>query len=206
MPQTEGPEEFFKVLREVQQGKKRQEGEPAAEGEPAPVLSAAPGPPGTLCLSYLAALGGLVIVVLVVLLAYLIGRRHGWDAYEADLRRQAEKATEKATSATPGQPAPQAQAPEVVDGAVFTLLTLGKAAADRESVEKEAEYLNKYAPFKTLHLEAHAWRDRSGRYRLCARGFKAMDEAMRKQVRDQVRNLVSRHGQREYRGSDFLPQ
>jgi hypothetical protein len=94
-----------------------------------------------------------------------------------------------------------------VDGAVFTLLTLGKAAADRESVEKEAEGLNKYAPFKTLQVEAYVWRDHGGRYRLCARGLKAMDEATRKSVRDQIRSLMCpHHKMREYRDSDFLPQ
>lgn len=209
MPRAEGPEEFFKVLREVQQGKKRPEGgEPAAASpSPAPAAYEPEGvvPPGTVSLSYAAAAGGAVIVLLLILLAYLVGRQQGWGAYEAMLRRRSEQAAEKA-AAPPKAPPPQAQDAEVIDGKVFTLLTLGKEAKDRESVAKEAEYLNKYAPFKALGLEAHAWRDPSGRHRLCAKGFASMDEAARKQVRDQVRNLVSRQGRREYRDSDFLPQ
>ncbi|HUT36887.1 MAG TPA: hypothetical protein VNE39_25620 [Planctomycetota bacterium] len=205
MPHSEGPEEFFKVLREVQQGKAKHEGA-GGPAEPAPAGEPSEGPLGTLALSYPAALGGVVIVVLLVVLGYLLGRQHGWNAYEAALKHQAARAVEKATTAAPAKAAPQGQAPEVIEGMVFTLLTLQKSAADRESVQKEAEYLNKYAPFKALGLEAYAWRDTSGKYRLCARGFANMDDATRKQVRDQVRNLVSRQGRREYRDSDFLPQ
>lgn len=206
MTRAEGPEEFFKVLREVQQGKKKHEGE-TPPGEPSPAVASpepAPEPTGTLSLSYPAAAGAVAIAVLLIVLGYLVGRQQGWSAYEAALRRQGEKAVPKPTTATPL--APRLQAAEVVDGMVFTLLTLGKSTADRDSVEKEAEYLNKYAPFKALQVEAYVWRDPSGRYRLCAKGLKAMDEAARKQVRDQIRNLVSRQGRREYRDSDFLPQ
>lgn len=212
MPRAEGPEEFFKVLREVQQGKKTPDGGVGTEGPSPVVAKEGPGPAlaGTVSLSVPAAAAGVVIVLLLMVLAYLVGRQHGWLAYEAMLRRQgereAEKTAEKATKATKAPTPEPAQTPEVVDGAVFTLLTLQKSAADKESVTKEAEYLNKYAPFKALGVEAYVWRDSSGRYRLCARGFKAMDEATRKQVRDQIRNLVSRQGRREYRDSDFLPQ
>ncbi len=212
VPRAEGPEEFFKVLREVQQGKKKPDGGPTAEASPPGAIPAEPefAPPATLSLSLAAAAGAVVIVLLLVVLAYLVGRQQGWHAYEAMLRRQgereAEKAAERATPTTKASPAAPTHAAEVIDGSVFTLLTLQKAAADRESVTKEAEYLNKYAPFKVLGVEAYVWRDNSGRYRLCAKGFKAMDEATRKQVRDQIRNLVSRQGRREYRDSDFLPQ
>jgi hypothetical protein len=207
VPHTEGPEEFFKVLREVQQGKPKADGA-AGPAEPAPPASIAQeeGPPGTLALSFPAAIGGLVIVVLLVVLGYLLGRQQGWNAYEAALKHQGAATQEKATTATPAKAPSAAQAPEVIEGKVFTLLTLQKGAADRDSVQKEAEYLNRYAPFKALGIEACTWRDPSGRYRLCARGFRDMDEATRKQVRDQVRNLVSRQGRREYRDSDFLPQ
>jgi len=206
VPRSEGPEEFFKVLREVQQEKSKHEGRPPG-AEPALAFEPDTLPAGTLCLSYLAALGSVVIVVLLVILAYLFGRQHGWWAYDAALKRQAERAAQKATSAAPVQPPPLATEPEVLDGLVFTLVTLGKAPADRASVEKEAEFLNKYAPFKALQVEAYAWRDRGGRYRLCARGFKGMDEATRKQVRDKLRSL-SPHGKgrRDYQDSDFLPQ
>ncbi|MBM4038740.1 MAG: hypothetical protein FJ290_09515 [Planctomycetes bacterium] len=207
MPHTEGPEEFFKVLREVQQGKGKPEGGvPVVTAAPPAASTEGVGPPGTLSLSYPAAACGVVIVVLLVVLGYLLGRNRGWDACEAWLKEQAERAVEKAGTATPAKAPPLAQAPEVIEGKVFTLLTLQKGAADRESVEKEAEHLNRYGPFKALGIEAYAWRDPSGRYRLCAKGFKGMDEATRKQVRDQVRNLVSRQGRREYRESDFLPQ
>jgi len=208
VPHTEGPEEFFKVLREVQQGKTKPDGA-GGPAEPAPPSASSEEegpPPGTLALSFPAAIGGVVIVILLVVLGYLVGRRQGWNAYEAALKQRGEVATEKATTATPAKAPSVAQAPEVIDGKVFTLLTLQKGVADRESVQKEAEYLNRYAPFKALGLDACAWRDTSGRYRVCARGFLGMDEATRKQVRDQVRNLVSRQGRREYRDSDFLPQ
>ncbi len=207
MPHTEGPEEFFKVLREVQQGKPKGEGAaPAAAPAPPAAISGEEGPPGTLSLSFPAALCGVVIVVLLVVLGYLFGWNRGWNAYEARLKERAERAVEKAATGTPAKAMPVAQAPEVVEGKVFTLLTLQKGTADRESVEKEAAYLNGYGPFKATGLDAYVWRDASGRYRLCAKGFKDMDEATRKQVRDQVRNLVSRQGRREYRDSDFLPQ
>ncbi len=205
MARSGGPEEFFEVFREVQQGKKAPEGGTPRTPPAAPVEPGGP-PPGTLSLSYLAAGGALVIVALLVVLGYLLGRMHGWAAYEAATKRQAEKPpSEKASTAAPAPQTRVSTAPEVVDGMVFTLLTLGKATADRESAEKEAEYLNKYAPFKALGVEAHVWRDGAGRYRLCAKGFKDLDEAARKKVRDQIRNLVSRHGKREYRDSDFLP-
>jgi len=194
-----GPEEFFEVFRSVQEGKKGHEELPVA-----PAAGPPPGPADAraLTVSYLAAGGAVVIVVLLVLAAYLLGRQHGWRAREAALRRAtgsqgAEPAQAPAVAAVADQP-------EIVDGAVFTLLTLGRADADRESIVKEAEYLNGYAPFRALQVEAYAWRDRTGKYRLCARGFKAMDEATRKRVRDQIRGLMSRHAKREYRDADFL--
>ncbi len=208
MARSSGPEEFFEAFREVQQGKKALEGAPARPTAPAPAEPGGP-PPGTLCFSYLAGGLGLVIVLLLVAVGYFVGRWHGWSAYEAMLKHQAEKAIDKAAEKTATIAAAQPRAgvaPEVVDGMVFTLLTLGKGTADRDSAQKEADYLNKYEPFKALGVEAYVWRDGAGRYRLCARGLKDLDDAARKKVRDQIRKLSSRHGKHEYRGSDFLPK
>jgi len=200
-----GPEEFFVALGEIHEGKKQQttEGGPQPQ-EPLPPAGEEAPPPGTIELSHPAAGGAIVIALLLIVLAYLVGRQHGWSAYEAALRSQSQAPPTKATTHSPAAKAPDQATPELVDGAVFTLLTLGKTASDLESVQKEADYLNKYAPFQSLGLQAYAWRDRAGRYRLCARGFKGMDEATRKQVREGVRSLVSRQNRREYRDSDFL--
>jgi len=205
-----GPEEFFEAFRGMQQAKKRPEGEAPDEApvQGAPRAESQVLATGEVTLSYPAVAGGVVIVLLLVVLGYLVGRQHGWRAYEGAIKRQAEEAAQKPQSATPAAKASGAVSsePEVIDGMVFTMLTLGKTPADRASVEKEAEYLNRYAPFTALQVEAYVWRDKAGRYRLCARGLQAMDAATRAQVRDQIRNLVSRQGRREYRDSDLLPQ
>ena len=203
-----GPEEFFEVFRKVQETKKgRDEG---AEVEAPPVerprgpqaTPAALGEPGAVSLSYPAAAGAVVIVVLLLLAAYLVGRQHGWVARERAARRPT--TGEAAKASTPAPVPGVADEPELVSGTIFTLLTLGKADEDLDSVTKEAEYLNGYAPFRALQVQAYVWRDRAGKYRVCARGLKALDEPTRKHVRDQIRGLMSRHGKREYRDADFL--
>ena len=47
------------------------------------------------------------------------------------------------------------------------------------------------------------WRDRQGRYRLCARGLKGVSAPKREDVKTQIRKLKSRFGKLEYKGADF---
>jgi len=204
-----GPEEFFEVFREVQKGRKKpehtREGHTPAPSEPADT-GGEEASAGEVRLSYPAAGGAVLIAVLLVVLGYLVGRQDGWRAYEAFVIKQATTQAAKPDGAKAAAQKRSVKGPEIVNGLVFTLLTLGKGQADKASAEKEAEYLNSYAPFRALQVRAYVWRDGAGRYRVCAAGLKDMDEATRKQVRDGIRNLVSRHGRREYRDCDFLPQ
>ncbi len=201
MPRGRGPEEFFEVFREVQEGRKARDERP--EGPPPrPSPRGAEPRDGALSLTYPALAGSAVVVVLLVAAGYLLGRQHGWRAALRSARRSQRPATPAGVAARPqGEPA----TPEMMeDGTIFTLLTLGRERKDRESVEAEAQYLNSYGPFLALGLRAYAWRDSSGKYRLCARGFRAMAPADRQRVRDQVRRLAARSGRREYRDADFL--
>ena len=220
MPRRSGPEEFFEVFREMQEGKKSREPggterpkapEPSAPEHPAVLSDAteeAPAPPteaglqGTVTVGYFTVGAAFVIVALLCLATYLLGRHHGWEAHGAALERARREAG--ASPATHSATTPGVTGPEIVDGTIFTLLTLGRGEQDAESVATEVEYLNSYGPFLALQIEAYSWRDRSGKYRVCARGLRSMDEATRNRVRDQVRRLTSRHGKREYRDSDFL--
>ncbi len=205
MPRGRGPEEFFEVFREVQQNRKaREQKAPRAEDQkaPEPAARSPETAASAVALTYPAIAGSVVAVVLLAVAAYLLGRQHGWRAALDAARRG-----RKATPSTASQSAPRLVAAEpefMEDGTVFTLLTLGRGAKDRESVEAEAKHLNSYGPFQALGLRAYVWRDRSGKYRLCARGFKALSPQDRQRVRDQVRRLRARSGRREYRDADFL--
>lgn len=214
MSHARGPEEFFEVFREVQSTRKKRDDKPpgpgAAEAKPGERTAAPnadqPGPAfweGELTLRYpVAALIGVAIVLLAVA-AYLAGRQHGWARHSAS---QAPKA-EPGQTARPGTAASAAvtsDEPELVDGKVFTLLISGAKAKDLESVKAEAEYLNRYGAFKALPVQAYVWRDREGRYRLCARGFLDLAPALREDVRREIRTLKSRFGKHEYNKADFF--
>lgn len=205
MSRGRGPEEFFEVFREVQQGRKTHEEKPARAETPQPEPPTGPSgtPSGVFALSYPALAGVAVAVVLLVAAGYLLGRQHGWRAALRAAPRSPRAAPSSAERAAAQQP--QWGEPEFMeDGTVFTLLTLGRESKDRESVEAEALYLDSYGPFRALGVRAYLWRDRSGKYRLCARGLKAMSAAERGRVRDQIRRLTARSGRREYRDADFL--
>ena len=202
MPHARGPEEFFEVFREVQQSRKARDEKPAApdsaSGKPSGRLGEALT--GGLTLTYPAIAGSVVVVVLLVVAGYLVGRQRGW---RAALSRARQPATATPTTRTLREK--EVVAPEFMeDGTVFTLLTLGREAKDRQSVEEEAKHLNSYGPFVALGLTAYAWRDHSGKFRLCARGMKGLSAQDRQRVRDQVRKLAARSGKREYRDADFL--
>ncbi len=202
VPRARGPEEFFEVFREVQQSRKARDEKPTAPRTPSAEPSRRLGDAlsGELTLTYPAIAGSVVVVALLVVAGYLVGRQHGWRAALAQAR-QASTATTAAKTRTEKKVA----APEFMDdGTIFTLLTLGREAKDRQSVEAEARHLNSYGPFVALGLTAYAWRDHSGKYRLCARGMKGLSPQERQRVRDQVRRLAARSGKREYRDADFL--
>ena len=220
MPRGRRPEEFFEVFREVQANKKGANDEPGEDARPGPSAEAdiqaaepvveAPrrpglfaGPPVALSRRNLAYAAGLALVVVVA--AYLIGWQRGWAAYERAARRRRQPAAAKPTTkpSTPAAALVDDGTPELVDGKVFTLLVSGKTAAWRRSVDEEAEYLNGYAPFKNLRVRAYSYRDKDGRFRVCARGLAAMDPATRDRVTKAVRRLKSRRGKLEYSHADF---
>lgn len=220
MPRGRSPEEFFEVFREVQTNKKKQDGEPeepaqperdarrdeAASPRPArdPGRSVLAGPPLTVSRTTVAV--GAAALALVLLATYLIGRQQGWRAYIAARRQAAAKQEAEPTQKAKGAPAaPSRTEPEFVDGKLFTLLVSGKRAEHRKSVEQEVAYLNDYAPFKALVIRAYAYTDRSGSHRVCATGLGALTQAEREHVKQSVRRLKSRRGQREYSGADFYP-
>ncbi len=220
MPRGRSPEEFFEVFREVQTNKKKQDAEPQERAQPerdarrdeaasprparGPERSLLAGPP--LSVSRTTAAVGAAALALVLLAAYLIGRQQGWRAYVAARRQAAAKQEAEPTPKAKGAPAaPSRVVPEFVDGKLFTLLLSGKRPEHRKSVEQEVAYLNGYAPFKALVIRAYAYTDRSGSHRVCATGLGALTQAEREHVKQNVRRLKSRRGQREYSGADFYP-
>ena len=92
---------------------------------------------------------------------------------------------------------------ELLGRKVFTLVTLGRQAKDRDVLEREARYLNAYQQFRQFGLQAFVYRDARGRYRLCARGFAAKGQAERERCREAVRRLRDSRGQRSYGEADF---
>jgi len=210
VPNGRSPEEFFEVFREVQASKRKREEKPAAPPEtPAPPAEEAPArsllsrfrwpAEGALTVSYPVVGAAAVVLLLVAVGGYLLGRQQGWHAHAAWL---AHKAAPKAAPAT-STGAVASEEPEYVEGKVFTLLVSGNDARARASSEQEAKYLNNYAPFKALQVQAYVWRDKSGSYRVCARGLGAMGAASRENVKTQVRKLRSRFGKHEYQQADF---
>lgn len=203
MTHESGPEEFFEVFREVQESKKKHEEGAAAPGEGEEslhVVPAAPSEPAVLGVSRPVAVAVVVGALLLVVAAYLLGKQHGWQAHAAARKAASRQPHEPATPAPVG---PGTDEPELVDGKLFTLLLSGTRAKDSTSVEEEARYLNSYEPFRALGVQAYVWRDRQGRYRLCARGLKGMSAPKREDVRSQIRKLKSRFGKPEYKGADF---
>ncbi len=218
MPRGRSPEEFFEVFREVQTSKKKQDAEPEERAQPerdarrdeaasprparGPGRSVLAGPPLTVSRTTVAV--GAAALALVLLATYLIGRQQGWRAYVAARREAAAKQEAEPTQKAKGAPAaPSRAVPEFVDGKLFTLLLSGKRPEHRKSVEQEVAYLNGYAPFKALVIRAYAYTDRSGSHRVCATGLGALTQAEREHVKQSVRRLKSRRGQREYSGADF---
>lgn len=210
MPRGGGPEEFFEVFREVQaarkegQAAKKDHGDSPAlpQSPPAVLQDVDEAPGGAFTISYLAAGAVVVIVALIAVLAFLLGRNYGWDACEAALRRQPEQAAspKASTGIVPGF---AAQAEELIDGRAFVMLTGEKTPAARGSAEKEAEHLNRHPLFLKYGLVAYVWRDALERYRVGVRGFARMDEATRIRVRDEIRRLPSRDGKPLYADAGF---
>jgi hypothetical protein len=215
------PEEFFEVFREVQTRKKRdsetEQGDEVEErpapreqetdartgtrekSEERPSLLA--GPPVTLSRTVVAI--GAAALLLVLLATYLIAWQRGWQAH-ADARRKA--AAKPPAGKAQRQPARKAASgPELVDGKVFTLLVSGSDSENLASVKQEVAYLNGYAPFRVLGLEAYAYTDSKGRHRVCARGFRGMSPERRQDAKHEVRRLRSRHNKLEYKDADFFP-
>jgi len=207
VPRSRGPEEFFEVFREMQQSKKKGEEKPDSQ-EPELQLKPrqpAPSPEGPLLsISRTTAVAAVVAVVLLVVAAFLLGKQYGWRSHAAQVARKKTGAPRPApTTRTPAGRV--SEGPELVGGKIFTLLVSEKEAQHRKSAEEEAKYLNSYAPFGALEVEAYVWRDKRGRYRLCARGLAKMRPAEREQVKKQIRRLKSRFGKREYKDADFYP-
>ncbi len=221
MARGRSPEEFFEVFREVQTRKKRdseteqsdaveerpdpREQVPDAragareESEERPSLLA--GPPVTVRRTAVAI--GAAALLLVLLATYLIAWQRGWRAH-ADARRKA--AAKPPAEQAQRQPARKAvSGPELVDGKVFTLLVSGSRPENLESVKQEVAYLNGYAPFRVLGLEAYAYTDSRGRHRVCARGFRGMSPERREDAKREVRHLRSRHNKLEYKDANFFP-
>lgn len=215
MARGRSPEEFFEVFREVQTRKKQEpeaeeneespahrqqeaKAEPESPPEAEESRSLLTGSPVTLSRTAVAI--GAAALLLVLLATYLIAWQRGWRAHAAARRKAAAKPPSERAA---GPPPKAARGPELVDGKVFTLLVSGSSSENLESVKEEVAYLNGYAPFRVLGLEAYAYTDRKGRHRVCARGFRAMDSQRRKDVKREVRHLRSRRNKLEYKDADF---
>jgi hypothetical protein len=214
------PEEFFEVFREVQETKKRQ-GEAAdaedapAKPEPArpdkPVMNLADREPlmdrlsdffaRTLTVSYTIVATCIVAVILLLMVAYMLGKQSGWSSHAAAVKAAQEPAEPGKMSAAPTLPPSTS---DFVDGKILTLATLGTQDSHRENIQNDADYLNQDPTFNTLGLTAFAYRDRAGRYRLAARGLDRYEPARREQVIQQVRRIKSKRGKLEYATADLM--
>jgi hypothetical protein len=203
-----GPEEFFEVFREVQASKKRRDDEPAADAEeprpaPEPEAFEPAGPPPTLAVSYPVAAACVVGALLLIVAAYLLGKQAGWRAYDEAMKRPGRRAGTQAAADTRLSPGVISAEPELVDGKVFTLITYGSSRSNEELAEAEVEYLNAYEPFRALGVQAYTYRDRNGKYRLCARGLAGRRATDREDVKAKIRKLRSRRSKLDYSDAEF---
>ena len=205
-----GPEEFFEVFREVQSGRKGRpesdaqpdgEAEPTAPSETQPAGSPAWTLPETVEVSFVVAAAFVAGALLLIVGSYMLGRQQGWRAHAAAVAPPGPQEGPAPGTGTPATPA--SDAPELVDGKVFTLVTYGKARQHRQWAQMEADYLNALPRFQALSVQAYPYRDRSGTHRLCVRGLAAKSAAERGTVKARIRALKSRAGKPEYSDADF---
>jgi len=205
-----GPEEFFEVFREVQAGRKGRpesdaqpdgQAEPAAPSETQPPARPAWTLPEAVQVSFVVAAAFVVGAVLLTVGAYMLGRQQGWRAHRAAVGQPGPQEPAAPGTGTPATPA--SDAPELVDGKVFTLVTYGKARQHRQWAQMEADYLNALPRFQALSVQAHPYLDRNGTHRLCVWGLAAKSAAARETVKARIRALKSRAGKPEYKDADF---
>jgi hypothetical protein len=223
VPRGRSPEEFFEVFREVLDSKKKHGEEPdASEASPRgerPLRAAIPEPEelapraplaervnaflgGTVTVSRTVVLATAVGGILLLLIAFLLGKQAGRGSRPA--------AAEQSSTEEPSAPEADADAaaapqePEFVEGKVFTLVTSGTRRIDRERIEAEAAYLNERSnAFRGLGVEAYCFRDKASRYRLCVRGLLGRSEADRDRVAEKIRKAHSSRGKLEFSQADF---